>query len=86
MLRAIETTISTDGHIKPREGWTNKFIFPALRLHLARCADHQLPPASLTLLMVTAAFGGYERIMDVYQIAIKEKYEFGAYGDAMLII
>ncbi|HBG80521.1 MAG TPA: tRNA preQ1(34) S-adenosylmethionine ribosyltransferase-isomerase QueA, partial [Porphyromonadaceae bacterium] len=39
-----------------------------------------------TLLMVTTAFGGYERIMDVYQTAIKEKYEFGAYGDAMLII
>ena len=85
-VRAIETTISTDGHIKPREGWTNKFIFPPYDFTLpdALITNFHLPLS--TLLMVTAAFGGYERIMDVYQIAIKEKYEFGAYGDAMLII
>jgi len=86
VLRAIETTISTDGHIKPREGWTNKFIFPPYDFTLpdALVTNFHLPFS--TLLMVTTAFGGYERIMDVYQIAIKEKYEFGAYGDAMLII
>lgn len=86
VLRAIETTISTDGHIKPREGWTNKFIFPPYDFTLpdALVTNFHLPFS--TLLMVTTAFGGYERIMDVYQTAIKEKYEFGAYGDAMLII
>jgi len=86
VLRAIETTISTDGHIKPREGWTNKFIFPPYDFTLpdALVTNFHLPFS--TLLMVTTAFGGYERIMDVYQTAIKEKYEFGAYGDAMLIV
>ncbi|OPZ31782.1 MAG: S-adenosylmethionine:tRNA ribosyltransferase-isomerase [Bacteroidetes bacterium ADurb.BinA174] len=86
VLRAIETTISTDGHIKPREGWTNKFIFPPYDFTLpdALVTNFHLPFS--TLLMVTTAFGGYEKIMDVYQTAIKEKYKFGAYGDAMLII
>ena len=39
-----------------------------------------------TLLMMTASFGGYEQIMDAYEVALKEKYSFGAYGDAMLIL
>lgn len=86
VLRAIETTISTDGHIKPRSGWTNKFIFPPY--------DFIFPDAFVTnfhlpyspLLMMAAAFGGYEKTMDVYNLAIKEGYKFGAYGDAMLII
>lgn len=86
VLRAIETTISTDGHIKPKSGWTNKFIFPPY--------DFVLPNALITsfhlplspLLMMTAAFGGYEKIMEAYEIAIQEKYKFAAYGDALLII
>lgn len=86
VLRAIETTVSTDGHVKPREGWTNKFIFPPydFTLNNSLITNFHLPYS--TLLMMTAAFGGYEKVMAAYQLAIKEKYHFGAYGDAMLIV
>ncbi len=86
VLRAMETTISTDGHIKPKVGWTNKFIFPPYEFGLidALITNFHLPYS--TLLMMTAAFGGYERTMSVYDVAVKEKYSFGAYGDAMLIV
>lgn len=86
VLRAVETTVSTDGHVKPRAGWTNKFIFPPydFTLNNSLITNFHLPYS--TLLMMTAAFGGYEKIMDAYDLAVKEKYKFGAYGDAMLII
>jgi S-adenosylmethionine:tRNA ribosyltransferase-isomerase len=86
VLRAVETTVSTDGHIKPREGWTNKFIFPPYDFTLTNnlITNFHLPYS--TLLMMTCAFGGYENIMGAYEEAIKEKYRFGAYGDAMLIV
>lgn len=86
VLRAVETTVSTDGHLKPRDGWTNKFIFPPYDFTLtnALITNFHLPYS--TLLMMTCAFGGYEKVMNAYQVAIQEKYKFGAYGDAMLII
>ena len=86
VLRAIETTVSTDGHLKPREGWTNKFIFPPYDFTLTNSLITNFHLPYSTLLMMTCAFGGYDRIMDVYETAIKEGYRFGAYGDAMLII
>ncbi|MBF6598565.1 MAG: tRNA preQ1(34) S-adenosylmethionine ribosyltransferase-isomerase QueA [Fermentimonas sp.] len=86
VLRAIETTVSTDGHLKPREGWTNKFIFPPYDFTLTNSLITNFHLPYSTLLMMTCAFGGYDRIMDVYELAIKEGYRFGAYGDAMLII
>lgn len=86
VLRAIETTVSTDGHLKPKSGWTNKFIFPPCDFILpdALVTNFHLPLS--TLLMMTCAFGGYDEVMKAYDEAIKEKYRFGAYGDAMLII
>ena len=86
VLRAIETTVSTDGHLKPREGWTNKFIFPPYDFTLANSLITNFHLPYSTLLMMTCAFGGYERIMDLYETAKKDGYRFGAYGDAMLII
>lgn len=85
-MRALESVISTDGHVKPKEGWTNKFIFPPYEFSLedALITNFHMPYS--TLLMLACAFGGYEKIMDVYKLAIKEKYRFGAYGDAMLIV
>ena len=86
VLRAVETTVSTDGHLKPKEGWTNKFIFPPYEFTLtnALITNFHLPYS--TLLMMACAFGGYDRIMEAYEVAMKEKYQFGAYGDAMLIL
>lgn len=86
VMRAIESTVSTDGHLKPFEGWTNKFIFPPYDFTVANSmiANFQMPLS--TLLMIVAAFGGYDLIMDAYQTALKEDYRFGTYGDAMLIM
>ncbi len=86
VMRAIETAVSTDGHLKPYDGWTNKFIFPPYDFTVATSMVSNLHMPLSTLLMMTCAFGGHDLIMDAYDIAIKEKYRFGAYGDAMLII
>ncbi|MDD4589072.1 MAG: tRNA preQ1(34) S-adenosylmethionine ribosyltransferase-isomerase QueA [Parabacteroides sp.] len=86
VMRAIETAVSTDGHLKEFEGWTNKFIFPPYDFNLATSMITNFHMPLSTLLMMTASFGGYDLIMKAYDIAIKEKYTFGAYGDAMLII
>lgn len=84
--RAIETACDTLGHIKPYEGWTNKFIFPPYQFSVATAmfSNFQLPES--TLLMLTAAFGGFDRTMYAYKIAIKENYCFGPFGDVMLIV
>lgn len=86
VMRAIETIVTTNNMLKPNEGWTNKFIFPPYEFGVAdsMITNFHLPQS--TLLMMTAAFGGYDLVMDVYQLAIKEKYQFGTYGDAMLLI
>ena len=84
--RALEACVGTNARIKAFEGWTNKFIFPPYNFTVADAmlSNFHLPYS--TMLMMAAAFGGYDTIMDAYKVAIKEKYRFGAYGDAMLII
>jgi len=86
VLKAIESAVTTRGHLKPYEGWTNKFIFPPydFTVATAHITNFHLPLS--TMLMQTAAFGGYDFIMHTYQEAIKAGYRFGTYGDAMLII
>lgn len=86
VMRAIETVVSTDGYLKTNNGWTNKFIFPPYDFGIAdsMITNFHLPQS--TLLMMTAAFGGYDQIMDIYEMAVKEEYRFGTYGDAMLIV
>ncbi len=85
-MRAIETSVSTDGMLKPFDGWTNKFIFPPYDFSIADALITNFHTPLSTLLMMISAFGGHEFVMDVYQQAIKEKYRFYSYGDAMLII
>lgn len=86
VVRALETYVTTQKEIRPYEGWTNKFIFPPYQFSIpdAMVTNFHLPQS--TMLMNVAAFGGYENIMNAYDIALKEKYQFGTYGDAMLII
>jgi S-adenosylmethionine:tRNA ribosyltransferase-isomerase len=86
VMRAVETAVSTDGHLKPYDGWTNKFIFPPYDFTVATSMVTNFHMPLSTLLMMTCAFGGHDLIMDAYDIAVKEQYRFGAYGDAMLII
>jgi S-adenosylmethionine:tRNA ribosyltransferase-isomerase len=86
VMRAIESTVSTDGHLKSFEGWTNKFIFPPYDFTVANSMVSNFHMPLSTLLMITAAFGGYDLIMNAYDVALKEDYRFGTYGDAMLIL
>jgi len=85
-MRTIESSVSTTGYLKPYEGWTNKFIFPPYDFSVAThmISNFHLPLS--TLMMMVAAFAGFDNLMNAYNTAIKEKYKFGTYGDAMLII
>ncbi len=85
-MRAIETSVTTDGFLKPFEGWTNKFIFPPYDFSVANCMITNFHMPESTLLMMVYAFGGYDLMHKAYKEAIKEKYRFYTYGDAMLII
>lgn len=84
--RALETSVTTDGFLKPFEGWTNKFIFPPYEFHVPTMLVSNFHLPYSTLLMMVSAFAGYDLLFKAYQVAIKEKYRFGTYGDAMLII
>ena len=86
VMRALETVVGTEGRIKPLDGWTNKFIFPPYDFTVANSLISNFHLPYSTLLMLEAAFGGYEQVMEAYEVAIKEKYHFGVYGDALLII
>jgi len=86
VMRAIESSVSTYGMLKPYEGWTNKYIFPPYKFRIANTMITNFHTPESTLLMMTAAFGGYDLVMEAYKQAIKEKYRFFAYGDAMLIL
>lgn len=85
VMRAIESTVSTDGRLKAYEGWTNKFIFPPYDFTVANAMISNFHMPLSTLLMIVAAFGGYEQVMEAYNVALKEDYRFGTYGDAMLV-
>ncbi|MCQ2227741.1 MAG: tRNA preQ1(34) S-adenosylmethionine ribosyltransferase-isomerase QueA [Bacteroidales bacterium] len=84
--RAVETACSTRGHIKPYEGWTNKFIFPPYEFQVGNSMITNFHEPFSTMLMLVCAFGGYKQVMNAYNEAMKEGYNIGPYGDAMLII
>ena len=86
VMRALETVAGTEGRIKSYDGWTNKFIFPPYDFTIANAMITNFHMPYSTLLMMAAAFGGYDHIMHAYEVAIEEKYRFGVYGDAMLIM
>ncbi len=85
-MRALESSVSITGYIKPNEGWTNKFIYPPYDFKVANCMITNFHLPQSTLMMMVAAFAGYDFLMKAYKTAIKEKYKFFTYGDAMLII
>jgi S-adenosylmethionine:tRNA ribosyltransferase-isomerase len=85
-IKALESSVSALGRLKPNSGWTDKFIFAPYEFKIpnALITNFHLPES--TLLMTTCTFGGYNLIMHAYEVAIKEKYRFFSYGDAMLIL
>jgi S-adenosylmethionine:tRNA ribosyltransferase-isomerase len=86
VMRTLESSVSTNGYLKPYEGWTNKFIFPPYEFTVATSMISNFHLPLSTLLMMVSAFAGYDLLNDAYKTAIKEKYRFGTYGDAMLIL
>ena len=85
-MRAIESAVSAGRELKAANDWTSKFIFPPYDFSIANCMITNFHTPESTLLMMVAAFGGYENVMKAYEVAVKEKYRFYSYGDAMLII
>lgn len=85
-LKTIESSVTANGRLKESSGWTDKFIIPPYEFKIANALVTNFHLPESTLLMTTSAFGGYDLIMKAYQEAIKEKYKFFSYGDAMLII
>ena len=85
-MRAIESAVSAHRRLNQANGWTSKFIFPPYDFSIANSMITNFHMPESTLLMMIAAFGGYEHVMNAYEVAIKEKYNFYSYDDAMLII
>ena len=85
-MRAIESSVSSSGTLNEFDGWSNKFIFPPYEFSIANSMITNFHTPKSTLLMMASAFGGYDFIKKAYVEAIKEKYKFYSYGDAMLII
>ncbi len=85
-MRALESSVTAQGMLKEEKGWTNLFIHPPYDFHIAdsMITNFHLPKTSL--LILTSAFAGYDLAMEAYQVAMKNKYRFYSYGDAMLII
>ncbi|MDI9551775.1 MAG: tRNA preQ1(34) S-adenosylmethionine ribosyltransferase-isomerase QueA [Candidatus Cryptobacteroides sp.] len=86
VMRGLETYVTTNSEVKPYDGWTNKFIFPPYEFSIpdAIVSGFHLPES--TMLMAVAAFGGFDNIMNAYKVALEEEYNFGPYGDAMLVL
>jgi S-adenosylmethionine:tRNA ribosyltransferase-isomerase len=85
-MRSIESAVSAEGYLKTAEGWTNHFIYPPYDFSIANAmiTNFHLPKSSLVIMI--AAFGGYDLMMEAYEEAVREKYHFFSYGDAMLIL
>jgi S-adenosylmethionine:tRNA ribosyltransferase-isomerase len=86
VVRTLESSVSTSGLVKPFNGWTNKFIFPPYEFKVPDMLVSNFHLPYSTLLMMVSAFAGYNLSFEAYKLAVKEKYRFGTYGDAMLII
>ena len=84
--RATESAVGTDGLLKEYDGWTNRFIFPPYEFGMANSMMANFYHPESTMMMATAAFGGYELVSQAYKLALKNNYMFGCYGDAMLIL
>lgn len=86
VMRGLESSVSTTSNLNPFDGWTNKFIYPPYDFTIPTCLVTNFHQPKSTVLMMVAAFTGYDLIMHAYEVAIKEEYRFTSYGDAMLIL
>ena len=86
VMRAVESSVSSNHRLNSYDAWTNKFIFPPYDFSIANCMINNFHTPKSTLMMMVAAFAGYDFLMEAYEEAVKEGYKFYSYGDAMLII
>ena len=86
VMKTLESSVSANGLLKANSGWTDKFIFPPFDFKICHSLVTNFHLPESTLLMMASAFGGYDLVMEAYKIAMKEKYRFFTYGDAMLIV
>ena len=86
VLRALESSVSTTGMLKPADSWTNRFIFPPYEVCVPTSIVTNFHLSMSIMMIMVSSFTGHELLMDVYDQAIKEKYQFGPYGDAMLVL
>ena len=85
-MRALESSVSSNGTLNAYDGWTNRFIFPPYDFSIANMMVTNFHTPKSTLMMMVSAFAGHDFVREAYEVAIKEKYRFYTYGDAMLII
>lgn len=85
-MKALATAVTIPGKVSPYDGWSNRFIYPPHEFSIIDMLVTNFHPSMSTMFIMTSAFGGPEFVMQAYQTAIKEKYKFHTYGDAMLII
>jgi S-adenosylmethionine:tRNA ribosyltransferase-isomerase len=85
-MRSLESAVSANNRLKERDGWTDRFIFPPYDFKICNAMVTNFQQPESTLLMMAAAFGGYDQVMKAYEVAKKEKYKFLTYGDSLLII
>ena len=86
VMRGLESSVSSMGTLNPYVGWTHKFIFPPYQFSIANSLITNFHMPKSTLLMMVSAFAGHDFMMEAYEEAVKEKYRFYSYGDAMLIL
>lgn len=86
VMRAMESSVSSDRLLNPYQGWTNKFIFPPYDFSIADCMITNFHTPKSTLLMMISAFAGHDLMKKAYKEAVEQEYKFYSYGDAMLII
>ncbi|RXG14015.1 S-adenosylmethionine--tRNA ribosyltransferase-isomerase [Leeuwenhoekiella aestuarii] len=86
VMRALESSVSSNHTLNEFSGWTNKFIFPPYDFSIANCMITNFHTPKSTLMMMVSAFAGHDFMKEAYEEAVKEKYKFYSYGDAMLII
>jgi S-adenosylmethionine:tRNA ribosyltransferase-isomerase len=84
--RATESAVGTDGMLKEYDGWTNRFIFPPYEFGMGDALIANFYHPESTMMMCTAAFGGYDLVMQAYNVALENNFMFGCYGDSMLIL
>jgi S-adenosylmethionine:tRNA ribosyltransferase-isomerase len=85
-MKAIESSVTISGMLKPYKGWTNRFIFPPYEFSIANAMITNMHLPQSPMMMLVAAFAGYDFLMKAYEVAIEKKYKFFTYGHPMLIL